>query len=163
MIAAYEPSVVASFEEEHVEDIRMGNQLNQRLDAYQSAQTDHEKEVIGRYINDAFVEFMVFNLKHMAKEEEIINKILWRYYSDDEIKQVSGQIAASIPAWMQDFYSKWILRGISNDEAVTWIHAIQKGMPQVVFQTLVSKAEQELPSVRFQKIVAGLSEGAQVA
>src|SRR4029078_10262675 len=125
--------------------------------------TSQEMIVAGGELTTSFVRFMVFNLEHMAKEEDIINQILWRYYSDDEIKAVVAQISQSTPPWMHDFYAKWMLRGISNGEVISWMRMIEKAQPAVVFQTLVQKAEQELPRKRFQKIRQSLKQTAAVA
>jgi hypothetical protein len=152
VVNEYEPSVVAAFNAEHEEDEKLGIELNKATERVANSLTLLEKIISGRELTESFVRFMVFNLEHMAKEEDIINKILWRYYSDDEIKAVSSRISASTPPWMQDFYAKWMLRGINNTEATSWIKAIEKGVPRVVFQTLLQKAEQELPEKRFQKI-----------
>jgi hemerythrin-like domain-containing protein len=163
MINEYEPSVAAGFTAEHEEDERLGIELSNAAERVANSSTLLEKIVSGRELAESFVRFMVFNLGHMAKEEDIINKILWRYYSDDEIKAVASQISASTPPWMQDFYAKWMLRGINNTEATAWIKAIEKGVPPVVFQTLLQKAEQELPAQRFQKISRSLSRSLQPA
>jgi hemerythrin-like domain-containing protein len=163
MINEYEPSVVATFHAEHEEDDKLGIELNNAVEKVANGSSLLEKIVAGRELTESFVRFMVFNLEHMAKEEDIINKILWRYYSDDEIKAVSSQISASTPPWMQDFYAKWMLRGINNNEATVWIKAIEKTVPPVVFQTLLQKAEQELPKKRFQKISQSLSGNLQPA
>jgi hypothetical protein len=158
MINEYEPSVVAAFAGEHEEDEKLGIELNTAVEQLVSSKTVSEKIISGRTLTESFVRFMVFNLNHMAKEEDIINKILWRYYSDDEIKAVGTQISQSTPPWIQDFYAKWMLRGISNNEAVNWIKAIRRGAPEVVFQTLMQKANQELPLKRFQKIRQALAQ-----
>lgn len=163
MINEYEPSVAASFNTEHEEDERLGNELNTAVEKVASSLIPQEKMASGSELIECFVRFMIFNLEHMAKEEDIINKILWRYYSDDEIKEVASQISANTPPWMQDFYAKWMLRGINNSEATVWMKAIQKGAPSVVFQTLLQKAEQELPARRFQKINQSLGRNLQPA
>jgi len=162
LINEYEPSVVTSFNAEHEEDERLGNELKQAVEKVGNSSALFEKIVSGKELTESFVRFMVFNLEHMAKEEDIINKILWRYYSDDEIKAVSSRISASTPPWMHDFYLTWILRGINNSEAGVWMKAIEKGSP-LAFQTLLQKAEQELPANRFEKITQLLSEKVQVA
>ena len=162
-IEAYEPSVVATFQAEHVKDEALGQQLNECIDRQLSATTLIEKITLGTRLTEAFIEFMVFNLEHMAKEEDIINKILWRYYSDDEIKKISGQIVQATPPWMQAFYFSWMLRGISNPEAVNWMKSIEKTMPALVFQSLLQKAEEELTETRFRQLTSSLTEGVQLA
>ena len=162
-ISSYEPSVVASFETEHVKDEALGKQLEVCISRVENADALLEKLIAGRELLDSFVSFTVFNLQHMAKEEDIINRILWRYYSDDEIRSISRELTKTIDPWMQDFYASWMLRGINNSEAATWMKAIERGMPSVVFQTMLQKAEQELPAARFRKVTEALSEGLQVA
>lgn len=162
-INEYEPSVVAAFESEHVEDEKLGQELNTAVEKVLSSSSSMEKIISGRELTEAFVRFMVFNLTHMAKEEDVINRILWRYYSDDEIKQLNEKIVASIAPWMLDLYSTWMLRGISNNEAGNWMKAVRNSAPEVVFRTLVQKAEQELPKKRFQKLSQSLSEELQPA
>jgi len=163
LINEYEPSVVAAFNSEHEEDERLGKELNSAAEKVANSTIVLEKIVSGRELTESFVRFMVFNLNHMAKEEDIINKILWRYYSDDAIKAVVGKISKADPPWIHEFYVTWMIRGINNLEAADWMKAIERGAPPVVFQSLVQKAEQELPAKRFQKISQSLSEGVQLA
>jgi hypothetical protein len=162
-IAEYEPSVVASFEDEHVEDIKLGQQLNACIQKLEASENIIEKINCGRELSEAFVAFTVFNLKHMAKEEDILNKLLWRYYSDDEIKKINSDIVKSGEPWIQDFYLTWMMRGISNNEAKTWIKIAERTMPPVVFKSLVQKARQELSNERFRKLTASLNGELQVA
>jgi hypothetical protein len=162
-IEVYEPSVVAAFEGEHAEDETLGNQLLAAVDKLAAAGEFLEKIVAGRELNEAFVAFTAFNLQHMAKEEDIINKILWRYYSDEEIKAISGKIAASVAPWIQDFYATWMLRGVNDMEATEWFKAIERGMPEVAFQTLLQKAEKEWSKERFRRVTQRLTEGVMVA
>jgi hemerythrin-like domain-containing protein len=162
-IEDYEPGIVANFENEHVEDDRLGKQLKACLQTISTATSLLERSVAGRKLNESFVEFTVFNLKHMAKEEDVINKILWRYYTDDEIKAIGRELSKAVEPWIQDFYATWMLRGINHGEAVEWMRAIEKGMPEVVFQTLWQKAEKEWTSDRFRKLSHSLTEGVLVA
>ena len=74
-----------------------------------------------------------------------------------------GKNSQMDPPWIQEFYVKWMIRGINNTEAITWMKAVEKGVPAVVFKSLVQKAEQELPATRFQKIATSLSEETLVA
>lgn len=162
MVAEYEPSVATTFNGEHDEDEKLGKELNLAVQRVANSSTLPEKLVSGRELTEAFVRFMVFNLNHMAREENILNKILWRYYSDEEIKAVTGEIGKADPPWIQAFYVTWMLRGINNPEAINWMKAIERGTPALVFQTLLQKAEQELPQKRFQIISQSLSEGVAV-
>jgi len=162
-IAAYEPSVKAAFEEEHAEDERLGHALKAAVAKVEAASDCELRSKAGNELTVAFTAFVAFNLQHMAKEETVINEILWRYYSDDEIRMLSGRIVASIEPWLQDFYSTWMLRGINDNEASEWIRAVERGMPEIAFQTLLQKAGIEWSKERFRKVTQSLTEGVMVA
>ena len=49
---------------------------------------------------------MLFNIEHMAKEEYVLNPILWRYYTDAELMAIKQQIIANIPQNYMTQYSK---------------------------------------------------------
>jgi hemerythrin-like domain-containing protein len=157
-ILQYEPSVVDAFEQEHVADLALARQLSDAVKQLDSLLKAADREAAGRKLNVIFVEFVAFNLKHMAKEEDVINNILWRYYTDGEILQIQNRIVESTEPWHQDFFSKWMLRGINNTEAAAWLMAVQRIAPSIVYQTLFNKARQEYSKKRFQHLVESLQE-----
>jgi hypothetical protein len=159
-IAAFEPSVVDCFEKEHEKDVALSNALTAAVETFFLLTNDSERLAAGRELMLSFTEFTIFNLQHMAKEEDLINTLLWRYYSDEEILKIQHQIVLATTPWLNDFYSKWMLRGINTPEATRWLQAVQATAPEIVFQTLYTKAETELPAHRFQKLTSSLAEGA---
>ena len=75
-IQQYEPSLVDAFEQEHVEDHALSEKLRGLLTVYNYAIQPEVKIETGQSITVAFIEFMIFNLEHMAKEEIVLNKVL---------------------------------------------------------------------------------------
>ncbi|MCW3073039.1 MAG: hypothetical protein JWP69_108 [Flaviaesturariibacter sp.] len=162
-ISDFEPSVMDCFEKEHEKDIMLSNQLTASVETFFLLTSPTERVMAGQKLSIAFMEFTIFNLQHMAKEEDLINTILWRYYSDENLVSIQHQIVLSTTPWLMDFYSKWMLRGINNAEATCWLQSVQQTAPEVVFQTLYSKAQTELSPGRFQKVSDGLLEGVLTA
>ena len=157
-IVPYEPSVADAFEQEHIEDMELSAELSDAVVAFESLLDNSEREAAGRKINELFAAFIAFNLKHMGKEELVINEILWRYFSDNEILQIQNRIVASTQPWHQDFFSKWMLRGINNAEAASWLLAVERTAPPIVYQTLFNKARQQFTNSRFQQLVESLKQ-----
>ena len=157
-IVPYEPSVADAFEQEHIEDMELSDELSDAVVAFESLLDNSEREAAGKKINELFAAFIAFNLKHMGKEELVINEILWRYFSDNEILQIQNRIVASTQPWHQDFFSKWMLRGINNSEATSWLLAVERTAPPIVYQTLFNKARQQFTNSRFQKLVESLKQ-----
>jgi hypothetical protein len=157
-IVQFEPSVVDAFEQEHVTDLELSGQLSSSVESFKTLLKAEDRALTGRNLSISFVEFLVFNLNHMAKEEDVINNILWRYYTDSEILQIQNRIVQSTEPWHQDFFSKWMLRGINNAEAASWLRAVERTAPEIVYQTLFNKAKQEYSNTRFRKLVEFLQE-----
>src|SRR5690242_17175717 len=140
-VEAFEPEIVAEFEKEHEEDLRLSNRMKNLLNIYHNIYFTEERIICGSAITKSFVEFMVFNLEHMAKEEVLINQALWNHYTDEQIMEISEKIVASIPQEELALASKWMIRGINNFDAVTWLKAIKKTAPAPAFKALMSLAE----------------------
>ena len=162
-LAAFEPSVVDAFEQEHVTDLALSFQLNTTIAELEAALTNEEKAATGTRLVLQFNEFVAFNLQHMAKEEDVLNKLLWRFFDDREIGTIHQSILQATPPWLMDFYAKWILRGINVPETSAWLKQVEQQAPPVVFETLLTKAEQELPRSRYRKVLHSVSKEVALA
>jgi hypothetical protein len=162
-VTQYEPSVVDAFEKEHIRDHELSERLRTLINMYRSLDAADEKIQLGSAIRKAFVEFLVFNLEHMAREEDVINNLLWRYYRDEEILAIEQKIVSGQKPEVAAIAFKWMLRGLSNNEIVRWLKAVEKNAPEFVFNDLFATAEKELPNIRFRQVVEGLTEGQMVA
>jgi iron-sulfur cluster repair protein YtfE (RIC family) len=157
-VEQYEPSVVDSFEQEHVKDHELSTQLRTLINICRSLKTDEERIQLGSALRKAFVDFLAFNLVHMAKEEDIINNLLWRYYTDEQIRAIEKQIIAIQKPESTAVVWKWMLRGLSNKEITNWLRAVEKNAPGFAFTNLFTTAEKELPANRFRQVADELTE-----
>jgi Hemerythrin HHE cation binding domain len=162
-ITQHEPSIVHAFEKEHEEDHALGCRMNGIILSYAHAVCSGDKYEIGKCITNAFIEFMIFNLNHMAKEEDIINKALWKHYSDAELHGITQRIIAGIPQPQMIQFSQWMMRGLNNIEIISWLKEIKNNAPDVVFQSMFNMAQQQLNSNRWLQVQEALTEGAMVA
>jgi len=162
-VEKYEPSIVDAFEQEHIKDLELGSKLRTLMAMFDSVESDDDKIQVGSAIRKSFVDFLAFNLQHMAKEEDIINNLLWRYYTDDEIRAIEYQIVLKQTAEATALVWKWMLRGLSNQEITSWLRTVEKNAPEAVFNNLFSMTEKELSNTRFRQVLEGLTEGAMLA
>jgi iron-sulfur cluster repair protein YtfE (RIC family) len=163
VVEKYDPSVADAFEQEHVKDHFLGQLLAGANSLYKNAGIITEKSEAGKQIHAAFSKFMLFNIEHIAKEEDVLNPILWRYYTDAGLTAISKQIIANIPQDYMAQYSRWMMRGLNNVEITAWLRTMEKNAPEVVFQSLFATAEKELSERRFRQVLEGLKEGAMLA
>lgn len=157
-IELYEPQLVEDFEKEHVTDINLGSRLSTLLNIFRDAVADEDRIYCGSAISKAFVEFMVFNLEHMAKEEIYINQALWKHYTDEQIIMLSQKLVASIPPAEKALSAKWMFRGTNNVEVINWLKSVKQSAPAFVFESMLSIAENELPENRWEKVQTAVME-----
>lgn len=141
----------------------LGQQLQILSAAFDTALHTPLKQKIGDDLVQAFVQFVAFNLKHMATEEDIINKLLWRYYTDGELQAITQKIIAGLTPQQTAATSKWMIRGMGNAEISAWLKEVKNNADEPVCAFLLSLAEGELTPHRWSVIQDSLTEGAMVA
>lgn len=157
------PSLVTEFESEHEKDELLSISLRNLMTTYNLAVDDEARTAAGYSITMAFNEFIAFNLYHMNKEEDKINKVLWKYYTDAELLNITGAIIASIPPEDMSIETRWMIKGLNNTEITNWLSAVKNDAPDFVFKSLLSVAETELPEQRWNEIKEHMMEGAMMA
>ena len=158
LVETHEPELAKSFEDEHAEDHRLSDQLKNLLTIYDYAELPEEKINCGSAIVKSLTDFLVFNLVHMGKEEIYINQALWKHYTDGQIIAANQQLVASIPPAELMANARWMLRAISNNDAIGWLKNIKQTAPAPVFNNLMQLAKEELSELRFAIIQEELEE-----
>ena len=155
-IRKHNATLIDELEKDHDIDHRLTRTLFDQAQEWETAVTARQREAIGQRICFAFSEFIAFNLYHMNKEENVLLFLLWKHYTDEEIRQMEGQILASIPPQTLMAESRWMMRSINDKEVVEWLGNIRQGAPTEVFNSFLQMAEEELPSNRLTTIQAAL-------
>ena len=136
VIASYDPAMILSFEQEHKEDLSLGNKLKHLQNMYHATETSEEKLMVGSVMIRAFRDYMIFNLEHMQREEVDLNKLLWDHYTDEELLEINERIIATIPPAEMASTSKWFMQAINKEEAKGWLIAVKRSAPDFVFDSL---------------------------
>jgi hypothetical protein len=145
VIEKFQSATIASFEKDHIDDRHMGEDLKHLQNIYHAARSKQERIVAGSAITKAFIDYMVFNLLHMQREEIELNKLLWEHYSDDEIQKIDDQIIATIPPEEMATSAQWILQAINSKEATDWLISVKENAPEPVFASLFELTGSSLP------------------
>jgi hypothetical protein len=162
-IQQFEPSLKEAFEQEHVQDHALGQRLAGLMRVYEHAVSTSERTHVGQAIHTSYIEFMVFNLTHMAKEEDIINAALWKHYTDTQIQNLNNIIVSNIPQDELAFSSVWMIKSLNNQEIIGWLKQVRSNAPEPVFRALFNIASSELSPQRWADIQEVLMEGVLVA
>ena len=162
-VEKFDAVIAAELKKEHVTDVSLGNKLKNLINIYRYCNFTEERINCGSAISKAFIDFMIFNLEHIGKEEILLNHILWKNYTDEELIDINRQIVVSLPSGESLFTSKWMIVSISNIEAIAWLSAIKTTTPEFVLHSILKEAESNLPAHRFETIREAVMQTAMVA
>ena len=158
LISAQEPALVDAFESEHVTDLTLSDHLKNMINIFRNANFTEEKIAAGSALTKSFVEFMVFNLQHMAKEEIRINQALWKYYGDEQLIENNRRLIASIKPDEMAIASKWMMRAINYGDAISWLSGVKATAPGFVFDSFMQLASREMKPEGFARVAAAFLE-----
>lgn len=163
LLQTYAPEIVDDFEAQHQIDHALSEGLEKCLHLFTETNSPGQNLWAGNELLQHFNAFLAFNVEHMKKEETIINACLWRYFSDEELKEKVKQVAASIPPDQNKKFGAWMLRGMGTHELIDWFNEIKLTAPPTVFQFYCDLAESSLPEKKWNEIKETLKEGAMLA
>jgi hypothetical protein len=162
-IEKFDKPLVNEFRKEQEFARHLVNGINNLVEMFETCHTNRERNIAGSAITKAYMDFMIFNLKEMAKEESLLNESLWRHFSNRELLLMEQEIIESIPASEMAVYGKWMIKGMSDSELVRWFGKLKNSAPEYLYNNLLTLTEMELPSSRWNKIEEAVGEEAMVA
>ena len=151
-IGLYEPSIVDTMQREHEENRQLSNKLTTGLNLLEQCKTKEQRAEILNRLNHDYMILLAVQLRHLAKEERIINSMLYRYCNDAFIKDTLDQLRRRIAPWHMAFFHKWMLRGMNKTETAALLKMMQETASPVEFETLYAYASLELSPSALQQI-----------
>ncbi|MEO3679037.1 hypothetical protein [Rheinheimera fenheensis] len=116
--------------EHHVSHIRtLENKVKQVRNSYA------ENDFFVLYIE--FSLFVAENFYHMHHEETDVNRLLWHYYSDEEIVAIELAILQSLTEEESFEFTMLILEFICQSERLSMLRSMKVAMPAERFRSLV--------------------------
>jgi hypothetical protein len=89
----------------------------------------------------------------MKSVEEIqVKKKMWRKYSDAELNESDQKFSIGRPYDNMAPYSRWSVRGLSNDEILSWLRQVKQHAPEFMYRGLLAVTEKEVNNNRWEQI-----------
>lgn len=156
-IIKQEPQIALALQEDHIEDHKLSEGLRAFIAEWENATTPEGQEAAGKEIFYALNDFIAFNLYHMNKEEQVLLKLLWKHYTDEEILTMEDRIVKNIPPDVLIAESRWMLRSLSTQEIAAWFGGMKANAPAEVFGLFKTLAHEELPADSIRELEAVLT------
>ena len=143
IVMDYEPGVADAFAQEHGEARRMGRKMLSLLNGFKTASFPAEQIALGKAILLAFQQFNWFLNHHMAREEQMANTLLRRYYTDAELQTLAWKMVNSAGSALVRPYGRKLVHNLNNKEILRWLGEIRIAAPEVAFTPLPKNAEDD--------------------
>jgi hypothetical protein len=158
-ITGYEAGVIQAFDQEHEETYLLGRKLERLVNDFTETSLPLEKVAVSAELLATFEEYTLIHILHMAREELVVNKFLWRYYTDGELQKIAWKMTNDPDSPFSALYNKWIFRGLNNNEIVRWLKEAKHSADRTEFESLLKTAEAELHPHRWSLLQDVLATG----
>lgn len=145
------PGSTASTAMQHYEHLEAIASLRAEIEANQTCSGDL-RSASGAALYHHFSRFVAENLQHMLEEETDNNAILWRHYSDDEIRAIEHMLVASIEQPKKMLYMPWMLTSTSATERNALVAGLRVQLPPPVFESVLSMLATRLAPREWEKL-----------
>ena len=81
-----------------------------------------------------------------------VKKKVWRRYSDAELADSDQKFSIGKPYDNMAPYSKWSVRGLSNEEILNWLRQVKINAPDFMYKGLLAITEKEVNTSRWENI-----------
>ncbi len=156
MLAEHSPRLIVYFEEQHVKDHELGEELMKAIRDCREVTTPIEKILAGQCLQKAIGGFVAFNLTHMNLEETLVSPALWEQYTDEQLRAKEAEIVASLSPEKKALSGYWMLKGLATHEIISWFKSIRANAPSFVFDEFVQLAERALPADKLRAVQKAL-------
>lgn len=161
-IVDHNPGLIGIFRQQYQSNLVQAQRLRGVMNVYAHAANVQERMAAGRSIIRAFTLFLVNHLDSMSREENLLNSVLCRHYTDRELEALEREIVAKMTTRDLATLSKWVIRGMNNGEIIEWLRTIERTAVAQVFFSFFHSAERELPEYRWARIQEALAEGSSI-
>ena len=128
-------------------------ELRALADALRTASEDR-KQLVGRTLYLHFSTFAAELLLHMAEEERVIQPLLERSFSDDELSAIQGELIASLTPAEKMRAAPWLLRGTNRVERALFLRGVAATAPRAVVDVFLGVARGVLSETDYADLVS---------
>lgn len=140
------------------------NNLLRRMNRIEDAKGSKSRvKSAANMLSAGFRRFAEQVILSMKMQEEMLNPLLWSYYTDEDLQEIQERIEGrqTMAEWLS--LCTWMVKDMDDEEIADWLLSVRSTLPYPVFEQLVDRLSAGLPLLRWNKVQSGLTEEAMVA
>ncbi|MDA1128902.1 MAG: hemerythrin domain-containing protein [Chloroflexi bacterium] len=145
------PGITAKFEEDHVQDIALSNEVQGITSEIRKA-GGADRMALGIKLHERLNDYIGIYLGHLYREETTMQQALWENFTDEELIAIEMEIVANVPPPVMADLLKVFCSTYSADEIAPILGNIKANAPPEFAQFALQTAEQNLPPRSWEKV-----------
>jgi hypothetical protein len=132
-------STLATLDAEHTEHARQVAELRAIATSLRDSETAEDKTALGATLYLHFSVFVAETLAHMAYEERVVQTLLDRLFSTEELEAIHQAILASIPPQQMIASLRLFVPAINPAERAELLGGVKAGAPPQAFAAVLQE------------------------
>jgi hypothetical protein len=121
-------------------------------DLYERSENGEELRYPGNDFYEQLTDFHAQYLQHMLEEERETQPLLWKYFTDEELKQHEMEIRSAITPEEMLLWAKYMFPAFSDSSRIEMLRSISAAAPPQFYEAVLKVAESVLPADVFKKL-----------
>jgi hemerythrin-like domain-containing protein len=153
-LAARLPNALAKIDQEHVDHARLVMELRGLIAGVRSAPTNTRRSLAGATLYLHFTTYFADTLAHMVEEERVLQPLMYRFFTDEELLEMNASIIASIPP--EEMFETLIkmIPAANGPERAGILAGARAGAPPEAFRALVGALRPHLDDREWTELLA---------
>ncbi len=91
-------------------------------------------------------------IRAMQRQEEILNPLLWKNFSDDAIYTLHLKIEGkqTMSEWLN--LCSWMIKDMHDEDIALWLKSMESSLPKPVYELLLDKISAQLPLMKWDMV-----------
>lgn len=154
------PGAALTLDADHAHHRAAFEALEAAMAAVEAAEAEAAREA-GRELYLRFSQFVAADFAHMAEEEMVVQPLLHRLFSDEELIAIEGAIVGSLPPEENIALVRMMLPAMAAHERLGFMRFVKEAAPAEAFEAMMGfAARAALEPADYQALAAGLGRAA---
>lgn len=147
------PQALASIDDGHEQHDRFVAELRGLLNGITSASTPELRVLAGRTLYLHYSAFFAETMVHMVEEEQVLQPLIHRFFTDEELLAMNGAIIAAVPLSEMFETLTLMVTAANGPERANFLRAVRAGAPPEAFQGFVTTLRPRLDADEWSELL----------
>ena len=145
-------SIVDTIIQEHKEITKQFIEISRVSDELLKLKENGERIEAGAKLNRMVNNLLAFYLAHLNNEEAELLPLMWKYLTDDQLREIRAKIQIITPPEIYAEWMSWVMPSLSLNELVGIFTGIKMGAPPEVLSKWSHMAQENLDAETWSKV-----------